>query len=61
MEFNLPTTVGLFVVLFGILAVGTIQSPMAGSTVSMVLGGLLIFGVVTLLLGVKHGEHRANQ
>lgn len=61
MEFDLPTTVGLFVVLFAVLAVGTWQSPMAGSTVAMVLGGLLVFGVLALLLGVKHGEYRASR
>lgn len=61
MEFDLPTTAGLFVVLFALLAVGTWQSPMSESTVAMVLGGLLVFGVVTLLLGVKHGEYRAGQ
>lgn len=61
MEFDLATTVGLFVVLFALLAVGTWQSPMSGSTVGMVLGGLLGFGVLTLLLGVKHGEYRARQ
>jgi len=36
------------------------MSPMTTSTVMMVLGGLLVFGVVTLLLGVKHGESRAT-
>ena len=61
MEFDLPKTVGIFVVLFAALAVGTAMSPMSGSTVMMVLGGLLVFGVVTLLLGVKHGEYRARR
>ncbi|WP_135302313.1 DUF7333 family protein [Haloarcula amylovorans] len=60
MEFDATKTAAAFVVLFGALAVGTFMSPMTTSTVMMVLGGLLVFGVVTLLLGVKHGEYRAS-
>ncbi|PSP83654.1 hypothetical protein BRC96_07485 [Halobacteriales archaeon QS_6_64_34] len=60
MELDAPKTAVAFLVLFGVLAVGTIMSPMQMSTVMMVLGGLLVFGVVTLLLGVKHGEYRAS-
>ena len=60
MELDALKTAAAFIVLFGVLAVGTLMSPMATSTVMMVLGGLLVFGVVTLLLGVKHGEYRAS-
>ena len=60
MEFNTAVTAAAFLVLFAVLAVGTFMSPMATSTVMMVLGGLLVFGVVTLVLGVKHGEYRAS-
>lgn len=60
MEFDQTVTAVAFVVLFGVLAVGTYMSPMSPSTVGMVLGGLLVFGLVTLLLGVKHGEYRAT-
>ncbi|MDS0281256.1 DUF7333 family protein [Haloarcula onubensis] len=60
MELDALKTAGTFLVLFGVLAAGTIMSPMQTSTVMMVLGGLLVFGVVTLLLGVKHGEYRAS-
>lgn len=59
MDFDTTTTAIAFVVLFGILAVGTLMSPMATSTVMMVLGGLAVFGLLTLWLGVKHGEYRA--
>ncbi|RBI61165.1 DUF7333 family protein [halophilic archaeon] len=59
MEFDIATTAVGFLVLFGIIAVGTLMSPMTTSTVMMVLGGLAVFGVLTLLLGVKHGEYRA--
>ncbi|WP_449272222.1 DUF7333 family protein [Halorhabdus rudnickae] len=37
------------------------MSPMQTSTVAMVSGGLAVFGLVTLLVGVKHGEYRAGQ
>jgi len=60
MELDALKTAVAFLVLFGVLAVGTLMSPMTTSTVMMVLGGLLVFGVVTLLLGVKHGEYRAT-
>ena len=60
MEFNAAVTGAAFVVLFGILAVGTFMSPMQASTVGMVLGGLLVFGLATLFIGVKHGEYRAR-
>ncbi|RJT04396.1 hypothetical protein [Halococcus sp. IIIV-5B] len=61
MEFDLPKTAGIFVVLFAIIAIGTFMSPMTTSTVGMVLGGLLVFGLVTLFVGVQHGEYRATR
>lgn len=61
MDFDTTTTAVAFLVLFGVLALGTLMSPMATSTVMMVLGGLAVFGLVTLLLGVKHGEYRATK
>jgi hypothetical protein len=61
MEFDFPKTAGIFVVLFAIIAIGTFMSPMAASTVGMVLGGLLVFGIVTLFVGVQHGEYRATR
>ena len=60
MELDALKTAVAFLVLFGVLAVGTLMSPMTTGTVMMVLGGLLVFGVVKLLLGVKHGEYRAS-
>jgi uncharacterized membrane protein YdbT with pleckstrin-like domain len=61
MEFDLGKTVGAFVVLFAVIAIGTFMSPMAPSTVMMVLGGLLVFGVLTLFIGIQHGEYRATR
>jgi hypothetical protein len=60
MKFNTTTTAIAFVVLLAILLGGTASSPMSTGTVMMVSGGLVVFGVLTLFLGVKHGEYRAN-
>lgn len=60
MEFNATVAGAAFVILFGVLAVGTLMSPMQTSTVGMVMGGLLVFGLVTLGIGVKHGEYRVR-
>ncbi|MFC6965248.1 hypothetical protein ACFQL7_28565 [Halocatena marina] len=59
MEFNRSKTIGVFGVLFAIIASGTFMSPMTTSTVMMVLGGLLVFGILTLFIGIKHGKHLA--
>lgn len=61
MEFDETVTAVAFAVLFGALAVGTAASPMPSDTVLMVLGGLLVFGVLAFLLGVRHGQYRARQ
>lgn len=59
MELDEAKTAGAFIILFAIIAVGTFMSPMTTRTIATVLGGLFIFGVITLLIGVKHGEYRA--
>jgi hypothetical protein len=63
MEWNLTTTVGLFVALVaagtGALIVAPI--PMGTSTiVMMVAPSMLAFGGVVLFLGTKHGEWRVR-
>jgi hypothetical protein len=63
MEFNLPVTAAI---LLGIVAVGTAaligMGFMATSTVlMMVTPSMLAFGLIALLLGVKHGEYRATR
>lgn len=60
MEFNTTTTTIAFIVLLAVLIGGTMMSPMSTSTVLMVSVGLIAFGVLSLLLGIKHGEYRAN-
>ena len=59
MEFDRKTTIGLFV---AIIAVGThaVMPMMTTSTVlMMVLPSMAVFGLITLLLGVKHGQYQA--
>ncbi|WP_135851538.1 DUF7333 family protein [Halorussus salinus] len=63
MEFNLPVTAAILV---GIVAVGTAaligMGFMATSTVlMMVTPSMLVFGAITLAVGVKHGEYRATR
>ena len=62
MEFNLPVTA---VLLVGIVALGTIaliaMGVMATSTVLMMVApSMLVFGLIALFIGVKHGEYRAT-
>lgn len=63
MEFNLPVTAA---VLLGIVALGTValigMGFMATSTVLMMVApSMLVFGALTLFIGVKHGEYRATR
>lgn len=60
MEFNTSMTAIGFILLLAVLIGGTAMSPMDTSTVTMVSGGLVVFGVLTLILGIKHGEYRAT-
>ena len=60
MEFDKTTTVASFLVLLGVVVLGTSMSPMQLSTILMVVVGLAVFGALALYLGVKHGEYRAT-
>lgn len=61
MKFTGTRTVLAFGLLLAIMLTGTATSPMDDSTVMMVSGGLLVFGLLTLFLGIKHGEYRASR
>ena len=66
MDFDLPVTAGAFlaVILVGVLAM--LFSP-AGEAMGtdtilmMVTPSMLVFGLICLLIGVKHGEYRVTQ
>jgi len=59
-EFNRTTTALAFGILLIVILGGTFSSPMMSSTKAMVGAGLVVFGIVTLLLGMKFGEYRAR-
>jgi ABC-type multidrug transport system permease subunit len=63
MEFDLPKTAGIFALAIVIGIGGMLSSGMMGTTtiLMMVLPSTVIFGLLMLLLGVKHGEYRASQ
>lgn len=60
MEFDTLTTAIAFLVLLAIIVGGTAMSPMTTGTVAMVSVGLVVFGLLSLGLGIKHGEFRAR-
>lgn len=51
-------TAAAFIIVYIIIAGGTAMSPMKTSTVAMVAGALAVYGVISLYIGVKHGEYR---
>ena len=60
MEFNTTTTAITFITLFAILVGGTSMSPISTITVAMISIRLMVFGVLSLLIGVKHGDYRVG-
>jgi hypothetical protein len=61
MEFDARTTGAVFAVLLLVLVGGTVTSPMP-TTISLgISAGLVVFGLLTLFVGVKHGEYRASR
>ncbi|WP_226012825.1 DUF7333 family protein [Halomicrobium salinisoli] len=60
MEFNQTVTAAVFAVVFLVIAGGTLTSPMPQPLSIGITVGLLVFGLVTLFVGVKHGEYRAS-
>jgi hypothetical protein len=62
MEFDIRVTAAAFVVLVVLGMGGTLATPMETTTVMMmVVPSLVVFGLIFLVLGVKHGEYRAGQ
>ncbi|WP_226006730.1 DUF7333 family protein [Natrinema salinisoli] len=61
MEFDLPKTAAVFVVVIALGVGGLLAAPMMGmSTVLMMVApSMIAFGLLMLALGVKHGEYRA--
>ena len=61
MEFTTGTTGGLFAAIIGLGVAGLTFTPMESPTIlMMVLPSMVVFGLLTLALGAKHGEYRAK-
>lgn len=63
MEFTTGTTAGLFIAVVALGVGGLIAAPIpmaTSTTLMMVLPSMLIFGLITLAIGVKHGAYRAS-
>lgn len=61
MKFDQTTTYSIFAVLLVILLGGTMTSDMPTPVAVPVAVGLVVFGVATLYLGIRHGEYRATR
>ncbi|QLK26120.1 hypothetical protein HYG81_00370 [Natrinema zhouii] len=62
MEFDLPTTAAAFIAVIAIGVVGLIAAPMMAmdTVLMMVAPSMLVFGLIMLGLGIKHGEYRTT-
>ena len=60
-EFDLPKTAGVFLALIALSAGGMIASNMMAqqTVLMMVVPSMVVFGLLCLGIGVKHGEYRA--
>jgi hypothetical protein len=64
MDLDLPKTAALFVLIVAIGIGGLIGSPVPMGTntiLMMVMPSMAIFGLICLVIGVKHGEYRAGR
>lgn len=59
MEFDLPKTAAVFIALIALGVVGTTPMMGTGTVLMMVLPSMVVFGLLMLAVGVKHGEYRA--
>ena len=62
MEFDLQTTAALFIALIVVGVGSLIVAPMMGTStvLMMVLPSMVVFGLLCLFLGIKHGQHQAS-
>jgi hypothetical protein len=62
MKFTTGITGGLFAVIVAIGVGALIVAPMMqpATVLMMVLPSMVVFGLLTLVLGTKHGEYRAK-
>lgn len=60
MEFDLQKTVLLFTIPLLVIIGGTVTSPMPQTISIGVSVGIALFGVLALVVGIRHGEYRAT-
>ncbi|WP_276260957.1 DUF7333 family protein [Haloglomus litoreum] len=63
MEFDLTVTAGIFAAIIAVGIGGLVAAPIpmaTGTILMMVLPSTVVFGLVCLAIGVKHGEYRAG-
>ncbi|PSQ34876.1 hypothetical protein BRD08_08475 [Halobacteriales archaeon SW_10_66_29] len=63
MEFNLPVSAGIVLVIVAAGTVGLLQADMgmADSTVLMMVApSMIVFAAIVFAIGVMHGEYRAT-
>ena len=63
MEFDLTKTAAVFVAIVAAGVAALVAAPMMGTqtVLMMVAPSMLVFGLVMVALGVKHGEYRATR
>ena len=62
MEFDRTTTIGLFVAVIALGAIALTATPMQTSTVlMMVLPSMVVFGLITFGIGLKHGQYQGSR
>lgn len=62
MEFDRLTTGIAFVIVIALATGVTVATPMeTGTVLMMVLPSAVVFGLLMVALGVKHGEYRASR
>ncbi|MEA1931214.1 MAG: hypothetical protein U9O06_06675 [Euryarchaeota archaeon] len=63
MEFDRTTTIGLFVAVIAIGTIALVAAPMMATqtVLMMVLPSMVVFGLITFGIGLKHGQYQAGR
>lgn len=62
MEFDRPTTIGLFVAVIAFGTAALVAAPMmtTSTVLMMVLPSMVVFGLIMFAIGLKHGSYQAT-
>jgi len=61
MEFTRPVTIGLFVAIIALGTLGVMPMMTTSTVLMMVVPSMAVFGLLTLLIGFKHGQYQATR